>query len=275
VTGEPAGPARVRLPADVDQPDRIAFGLTARQLGLLAVPAGGGLLLLALGRGRLPVPLLAGLSVPLLLAALVVAVVAPGGLSVDRLAAAGGRYLAAPRRLVPAGGRPLGRGLGPVRLPAAEAVQLAEVAPVALGLASPAEQEALLAGFGRALNTLTGPLQILIRTEPFDLTAHRGRLTADAAGLPHPRLEAAARAHAAELGRLAARRPYRRRLLVVSRGTPVDQAGWAAAGLTVSVLSGAERDRLLAEAFGAAPAAAGPVAAAPNTVITGAAGGDG
>ncbi|MGH7426723.1 MAG: PrgI family mobile element protein, partial [Candidatus Methylomirabilales bacterium] len=47
---------RAWVPADLDRPDRIAFGLTARQLALLgpyAVVTGGALLLLL---DRLPLP---------------------------------------------------------------------------------------------------------------------------------------------------------------------------------------------------------------------------
>src|SRR5262245_24940507 len=57
-----AGP-RARIPADVDQPDKIVYGLTARQLAILAAAAGAGYLLV---RGLGPV-----LPQPVLIAALI------------------------------------------------------------------------------------------------------------------------------------------------------------------------------------------------------------
>ena len=98
-----------------------------------------------------------------------------------------------------------------------------EVAPVNLALRSPAEREALIAGFGRWLNALTVPVQILTRTHPVDLTRHIADLHRHAAALPHPALTAAARDHAAHLAHLAAHTDLlaRRTFLVLTQPTPL------------------------------------------------------
>ena len=72
---------------------------------------------------------------------------------------------------------------------------------VTFSLRTPAEQEALVAGFARFLNSLGEPVEILVRAEPVDLTAAIDALLDAAPGMPHPALEAAARRHARFLGR--------------------------------------------------------------------------
>ena len=82
----------------------------------------------------------------------------------------------------------------------------AAVLTVNLALRTPAEQDALTAGYGRWLNSLTGPVQILIRAGHADLSAAVTDLEDTAPALPDPALEAAALDHAAFLTDLAARR---------------------------------------------------------------------
>jgi hypothetical protein len=110
----------------------------------------------------------------------------------------------------------------------------------------------LVAGFARFLNSLAEPIQILVRAEPVDLSPTIDRLLEDAPGLPHPALEAAARAHARFLAELAERRDLlAREVLVVLRQTNAqDSAGrlhrraaeattaLGAAGVTLVVLAG-------------------------------------
>ena len=89
-TGRPE-PGRVRIPADVDRPDRILAGLTARQLALIAVPAvvawAG---YLAIRRPVPPVVFVAG-ATPLAVAAVVLATGRRDGVSAHaRPRAAGG-----------------------------------------------------------------------------------------------------------------------------------------------------------------------------------------
>ena len=82
-------------------------------------------------------------------------------------------------------------------------VAIAAVSTLNLGLHTPAEQDALLAGYARYLHTLTGPVQFLIRTVPVDLDGHLHALHEQARTLPHPALVTAALGHRAHLARLA------------------------------------------------------------------------
>jgi hypothetical protein len=92
---------------------------------------------------------------------------------------------------------------------------------VTFSLRTPAEQEALVAGFARWLNSLDQAAQILVRAEPVDLTGSIDALLDAAPALPHPALETAARGHAAFLADLGARRDLLRcEVLVVLRQPP-------------------------------------------------------
>jgi hypothetical protein len=102
------------------------------------------------------------------------------------------------------------------------------------------------------LNSLAEPIQILVRAEPVDLSPTIDRLLEAAPGLPHPALEAAARAHARFLTELAERRDLlAREVLVVLRQTNAQDAAGrlhrraaeaatalGAAGVTLVVLDG-------------------------------------
>jgi hypothetical protein len=89
---------------------------------------------------------------------------------------------------------------------------------VPFALRSGTEQQALVAGFGRWLNSMTGPAQILIRTHPVDLEPAARRLRHQEMSLPHPALSAAARAHAEHLTNLAEQRELLgRQVLLVAR----------------------------------------------------------
>ena len=81
---------------------------------------------------------------------------------------------------------------------------LAVADPVDLGLRTPAEQTALIAGFAGLLHALTAGIQILIRAVPLDVAEEADQLLAAAEHLPHPALAAAARDHAGFLSELAA-----------------------------------------------------------------------
>jgi hypothetical protein len=235
---------RVRIPADVDREDRLIANLTARQLAILAAT---GLLLWvgwAATRRLLPLPVFAGLAAPVAGAALTVAVGRWHGLPADRLLTAFARHQLAPRRLVPApGGIPApepaasggdGLRLGPLRLPVqaiapdgtlhladGSTAVLAHATAVSFALRTPAEREALTAGFGRYLNSLAGPVQVLLGAEPVDLQPIITELHTAAPSLPHPLLEAACRGHAAYLAAFAASRPLlRREVLLIIRTPP-------------------------------------------------------
>jgi hypothetical protein len=95
---------------------------------------------------------------------------------------------------------------------------VAVASTVNFALRTAAEQESLVASFGRYLHSLTAPVQMLVRTERLDLTAQISELRARAGGLPHPALEAAALEHADYLGQLGEQTDLlRRQVLLVLR----------------------------------------------------------
>jgi hypothetical protein len=227
----------VRIPADLDRPDRVLVGLTARQLAILA--AGGlaawtlaGLLAPLLGR-----PAAAAVAAPVAMAAIGLALGWRDGLPLDRLAAAGLGWWRHPRRLVvaPDGIGPTPPWAGPAGPPVAPLTGpihgldptgvidlggqgwalVCQATPINLSLRTPAEQQQLLASFARLLHALTGPMQVLVRSDRANLSPLIHPLRAQAAALPHPRLEQAALAHARWLEALAGDREVRRRQLLV------------------------------------------------------------
>jgi hypothetical protein len=235
------GGVTARVPADVDRPDEVLFGLSARQVAVLAVVA---VVLLAGWRataGLLPAVVCAAVAVVLGGVAVGVVVGRRDGLGVDELVVAAARQRLCPRRLVPAAGAvagvpgwvsvPVGPLPAPLRLPA-EAITTEGVvdlgkdgvavvcacSTVNFGLRTPGEQAGLVAAFAGWLNSLTGRVQVLIRADRIDLAPLITRLEADAARLPDPALEAAAHQHAAWLARLASSRDLlRRQVLLVLR----------------------------------------------------------
>ena len=230
---------RVRIPADVERPDKLLAGLTARQLAILGVAAVALWAGYAGTRRVLPIAVFAVIAIPIAAAATILALARFEGVAADRWMSAAWRHHRSPRRLVPAAdGVPpapvflaarAGPAPDPLRLPFAGvgADGVVDLGPdgmalvcrasaVTFSLRTPAEQEALVAGFARWLNGLDQPAQILVRAEPVDLTASVDALLDAAPGLPHPALEAASRDHAAFLAGLAARRD-----LIVSGGANV------------------------------------------------------
>jgi hypothetical protein len=276
-------PTDIRIPADVDQPDRLIAGLTARQLALLG--ATGVLLYAAWWATRtvLPVAVFLVAAVPIGVSAVILALGHRDGLPLDRLVLAALRQRVTPRHRVaaPEGMRPVpawltvhasGRGgsaatgisPAPLRLPA-HAVHtsttvgpdtgvvdlgddglavLAAASTVNFALRTPGEQEALVAGFGRYLHALSAPVQILIRTERLDLTGHIHQLREYAAALPHPALEAAACEHAAYLAALAGENDLLRRQVLLVLREPLRSAAPTPTGLSPTPALG----RLLAAA---------------------------
>jgi hypothetical protein len=246
-------------------------------------------------RHVMPLPAFAALATPVALAAIALVIVERDGLPLDRLLLAAWRQARSPRRLVtaregipappawaPAGGRqapppaplpPLWLDVWPdgvISLGAHGAATVAAVSTVNFALRSPAEQDALAAAYGRWLNSLTGPAQVLIRAGRADLTSAVAELREAAPGLPHPALEQAALEHALFLDGLAAERDVlTRQALLVTRepghGTTAaaraaQRAGeaarlLAAADLQVQVLDGGQVTALLAAC--ADPAAPG------------------
>jgi hypothetical protein len=187
---------------------------------------------------------------------------------------------------------PLWRHIGPdgvIGLGSAGAAAVAAVSTVNFALRSPDEQDALAAAYGRWLNSLTGPAQILVRAGRADLSGAVAALRDAAPGLPHPALEQAALEHAAFLENLAAERDVltRQALLIVrepghgsgrpgrtAAGRALQRAAEAArllsgAGLQVEVLDGGRVTALLAAcADPAAPPRPAGRAALPGRPVT-------
>ncbi len=308
--------ANVRIPADVDRPDKVLGPLTLRQLVILAAT---GLLLYLLwtaSHGWLPTPLFLALALPVAAAAAAIALGQRDGMSLDRLLLAALRQRLSPRYQVaaPEGVRPVptwvtaairdeatatarmggnaasnrGHGAGrarsgpgageriapaALRLPA-QAVDAAyaasgDIAVVDLGndglaavavcstvnfaLRTGEEQDGLVASFGRFLHSLSGAVQIVVRTQRLDLSEAIAELRERAGGLPHPALEAAALDHADYLSHLATNTDlWRRQVLLILReplgpATPPDGLGGpspaAALGSLLSSRSARRRNR--------------------------------
>ncbi|MFC7742081.1 PrgI family protein [Nocardiopsis composta] len=182
---------RARIPADIDRPEPVVAGLTARQL-LICVPPALGMwaAYLAVG-GAVPTGVLAAVALPV---AAVVAVVALGrrdGLGLDAYALAAAAWWRTPKKHTPtarAGRLPTWaprhrpERLAPLRLPASaisdegvidlgdrEAAILA-CSTLNFHLASGREQDAAIGAYALVLDSLTHPVQICLQGRPLDLS---------------------------------------------------------------------------------------------------------
>ncbi|MFL5958677.1 MAG: PrgI family mobile element protein [Gaiellaceae bacterium] len=276
----------MRLPADVELEDRLAFGLTARQLLLLfatALAAYGGY---AFAATIAPLPLAVAAAAPLALAGTLLSLGRFESLPADRLALAALRHLRTPRRRVlapqglpaPLALLPTQRKLAPLDLPVRSVLRsglieldggcfalLLRASGTGFSLRSEEEQTALVEAFGRFLNALAEPIEIVVRSEPVELAPLLARLQEQADVLPVAALAEAARAHLRFLSELAAREGVRRReiLLVLSTRAREKQsaqlelmrrAGEAqellrAAGVELRSLDGDQAAALLARAL--------------------------
>jgi PrgI family protein len=137
---------------------------------------------------------------------------------------------------------------------------VAVASTVNFALRTPAEQEALVASFGRYLHSLTAPVQVLVRTERLDLSGQISELRARAGGLPHPALEAAALEHADYLVQLAEQTDLLRRQVLLILREPMSATAAPADGLggpgPLAVLSSLARGKRRATTTGAAGAGA-------------------
>ncbi|WP_284747716.1 PrgI family protein [Amycolatopsis sp. RTGN1] len=263
----------VRIPADVDRPDRVLGPLTARQLTILGVT---GLLLYALygaTRSVLPLPLFLLVAIPVGLAVTVIALGRRDGVALDRLLLAAvrqrrtpGHQVSAPEGVqpapewltaattqgrrsredvaptplqLPARGVTNGSTAGVVDLGSDGLAVIAACSTVNFSLRTPGEQEALVASFARYLHSLTAPVQFLVRAERLDLAPQIADLHDRAGGLPHPALEAAARDHADYLAQLTQHADLLRRQVLLVLREPTRPT---VAASTSSVLSHLRRD---------------------------------
>ena len=281
---------RVRIPADVDRPDKLLAGLTARQLAILAVAAVALWAGYAATRHLVPLAAYGAVAIPIGAVAALLALGQVEGVPADRWVLAAWRQQRSPRRLVPApegvppapefladvAGPHLPALPAPLRLPLAGigANGVVDLGPdglavicrasaVTFSLRTPTEQEALVAGFARFLSSLAEPVQVLVRAERLDVRPAIDALVDAAPGLPHLALEQAARDHAAFVADLAASRDLlRREVLVVLRQPMGQPAGQASA-------EGDGAGRLLRRAAGAVSALS--AAGVSLTVLDGAA----
>lgn len=262
----------VYVPADLDLPDRILFGLTGRQVALLA-PAGLALwgLWQVLASQTHPVVLLMA-SAPIVAAALALALARKDGTTLDRLVWAA---LRSPRAPLAAGapapatvrsaGLLTGRGwprslrVRPVRSVVEGvdeggvidlgslgcAVALA-VGCVNFDLRSEAEQASLCAAFGRLLHTIEGHVQVCLTHRPVDLTGYLTGLGERADCLGDAAIKRAAKAHRAWLtGLVGGHGLLEREVTVVVCGMDAEAASRAAGQVEAFCAQiGAEANRL-------------------------------
>ena len=90
----------VRIPADLDRPDRILLSLSARQLGILAAGGLAAWILEGLLEPLVGLPAAVALAAPMALVALALALGWRDGLPLDRLAVAGLGWWRHPKRRV-------------------------------------------------------------------------------------------------------------------------------------------------------------------------------
>ncbi len=237
-----------RIPADVDMPDRIFAGLTARQLAILSCC---GLLLWGMYMtfgAEIPLVAFGAMAAPVAAAGLVVATTTPGRVPLEKLFVLGLRHLATTNKrvLAPEGipdvarwARKLTGKIAPLDTPlqglhasgilnlgADGAASVCESSSINFALRSEDEKAALIEGFERVLNSLDAPVQFLVRSEKADLHSMIASLEREAAFLPNPGLTAAALEHASFLKLMASQEDtLRRRVLVCVRETRLDARG--------------------------------------------------
>jgi hypothetical protein len=299
---------KARIPADVDTPDKIVYGLTARQLAILAVAGAADYGLFKTVAPLLPQPVLIAVLIPVAGAAIVLALGRRDGLPLDTWLLAAIRHTRGPKRLAPAAtGRPEPLpawvpqvpsmpAAAPLRLPPraiaesgvidaeSRAVALVAATTVNIGLRTGEEQNALIGAYGRWLNSLDGPVQVVISTQRVDLSGHARRIGERAEGIANPPLAQAARDYAAFLDDLAVRRDPLCRTVTVAvtatgeggRDTEVRRradhaaAALSALGAQTAVLDGARAAAVLTCALDPyAPADVTWPRARPDAVITG------
>ncbi|MPZ15545.1 MAG: hypothetical protein GEU73_14185 [Chloroflexi bacterium] len=224
----------VKLPTDIDLADRILWGLTARQLAIVAFTCicGWGLYLPLAG-----LPYVAAPAIGIIAAVGVfVAFARPDGLAAERWLMEGARHLVTPRRRVIAPeGMPevpawaTSRGpVVPLDMPLEEVSEdgvislgrdmyslVCRASALNLSLRSEPERQSLIEGLGRFLNSVDSSLSFVVGSERSDVEGVVEGIERDSGALPHPALERAARSHADYLRALAARPDVLRREVYV------------------------------------------------------------
>ena len=248
---------RATVPADIGTPDQIAWGLTFRQLAIIGGAAlGGGMVYGTVGDLLPGVVWLLG-AFPAAGVTVAVALGRRDGLPLDVWLRHGFMLRRTPP--VQAPGRPrrgpplvatVDRPLVPAPLRSqvnaiaadgtltvdGTARQVIACGTTNVALRTGGEQAALLDGFGRWLNALTTPAQVVVAAQRHDLTPYAEAVQAASARLPHTALAAAAGDYATFLLELdTTRDPLRRQVLtVVPAGHTRDTTIRALAALGVS-----------------------------------------
>jgi hypothetical protein len=255
------------------------YGLTARQLAILSVAAAAGYGIFKTLGSLLPQPVLLALLVPLAGVAIVLALGRRDGLSLDRWLLAAVTHSRGPKHHAPVAAPPVpawapgpGMAVPMLRLPAkavsehgvidtgAHAVALVATTTVNIGLRSGDEQTALIGGYGRWLNSLGGPVQLVISAQRVDLSTHAQRIANTAATITNPALAGAAYDYAEFLDQLAEQRDPLWRTVTIAvtasgekgRDTEVTRRAehaastLAALGAQTAVLDGARATAVLA-----------------------------
>src|SRR4051794_36965142 len=194
-------PYRARIPADVDAPDKVLYGLTFRQLAVLAVAAVAVYTGWRARHRRVPAPVLLGAAGIILVLAAGLVVGRRDGLSLDRWLLHAVARSRAPKALSAADTSarlpdwveaPKQRIAlpAPLKLPAdaidddgqitlaGDRAAMVAATSVNLGLRTADEQAALIDTYGRWLNSLSTPTQIVVSAQPVDLASHARTLAA-------------------------------------------------------------------------------------------------
>lgn len=227
---------RIRLPADVEMEDRLAWGLTARQLAILVVTALVCYAIFAAAASVMPMPLAVFLAAPPALLGVALALGRLDGLTGDRIALAAARHVTQSKRRIvaPDGlpaklpGAPVQPAVSLLRVPvkailASGVVELADGTSALLlaasgtswALRSSEEQAALAEAYGKWLNSLVEPAAITVRSEAVDLAERASVIEQAAPRLPHPALRRCALTYAQFLSQLASEGEGLRRRQIV------------------------------------------------------------
>jgi hypothetical protein len=241
----------VKVPADVELEDRLAFGLTGKQLSLLAataVSAYGAFLLLT---PLLPAPVALAAAVIVLVGGVFLTLVRHDGLSGDQLALAFARFALAPKRQVlapetlptPPPRTPRQPRIAPLDIPIRRVLTsglveltdssyclLLSAQATSFELRSADEQAAFVSAFARFLNALAEPIQISVQSAQTSLQPQADQIV-QAAESQQPGLRAAALDHAHFLRSLGETKPLRRRRIVLVLRTRERQPALARAAL--------------------------------------------
>ncbi|MEO3827365.1 PrgI family protein [Actinomadura sp. B10D3] len=243
MNGEDYEPLVATIPADIEQPDKVLAGQTARQVLILGITGLLTVWLYLLIASLLPLLVVMLVLLPVVAAGSALALGRRDGLGLDRFAWLGITHwprrktqVAAPEGVeaLPRWCRIRGQLPAPLRLPVRAiredgVMELADggmaaivrAGTISFGLRTAAEQASLVAFLGRWLNSLDASVQILIQTRCADLSGLSAQVGVAAAQLPHPALERAALAHADFLLELSrSRELLTREVLIVIRDQP-------------------------------------------------------